>query len=67
MHEVLPAMPVAKKPKTLNKSASHKLVDRKSPLDALSNAGAAAAFLAALGREVRRSRAKRGMTRRQFQ
>jgi XRE family aerobic/anaerobic benzoate catabolism transcriptional regulator len=59
-------MPIAKKPKTHNKSANHKLVDRKSPLDALSNAGAAAAFLAALGREVRRSRAKRGMTRRQL-
>lgn len=64
-------MPIAKKPKTTsnkthNKSANHKLVDRKSPLDALSNAGAAAAFLAAIGREVRRSRAKRGMTRRQL-
>ena len=59
-------MPIAKKPKTHNKSASHKLADRKSPLDALSNAGAGAAFLAALGREVRRSRAKRGMTRRQM-
>src|SRR6266568_766747 len=59
-------MPIAKKPKTHNKSANHKLADRKSPLDALSNAGAGAAFLAALGREVRRSRAKRGMTRRQM-
>src|SRR6266566_5420386 len=66
MHEALPAMPIAKRRKTHNKSASHKLADRKSPLDALSNAGAAAAFLTALGREVRRSRAKRGMTRRQL-
>src|SRR5438874_9322353 len=73
---VLPAMPIAKKAKTQrkphNKSAGHKLADRKPPLDAksplvaLSNAGAAAAFLTALGREVRRSRAKRGMTRRQL-
>jgi XRE family aerobic/anaerobic benzoate catabolism transcriptional regulator len=73
-------MPLAKKPKiqattqrkTHNKSANHKLADRKlpldvkPPLDALSNGGAAAAFLTALGREVRRSRAKRGMTRRQL-
>jgi XRE family transcriptional regulator, aerobic/anaerobic benzoate catabolism transcriptional regulator len=63
-------MPAAKKPKTRpkthNKSASHKSADRKSRPVALSNAGAAAAFLAALGREVRRSRAKRGMTRRQL-
>jgi XRE family transcriptional regulator, aerobic/anaerobic benzoate catabolism transcriptional regulator len=63
-------MPIAKKPKTQrkthNKSANHKLADRKSPLDASSNAGAAAAFLTALGREVRLSRAKRGMTRRQL-
>jgi XRE family aerobic/anaerobic benzoate catabolism transcriptional regulator len=73
-------MPLAKKPKiqattqrkTHNKSANHKLADRKLPLDvkpaldALSNGGAAAAFLTALGREVRRSRAKRGMTRRQL-
>jgi XRE family aerobic/anaerobic benzoate catabolism transcriptional regulator len=34
--------------------------------EAQSNARAAAAFLAGLGREVRRSRAKRGMTRRQL-
>jgi XRE family aerobic/anaerobic benzoate catabolism transcriptional regulator len=59
-------MPVAKNPKTHNKSASHKSADRKSRPHALSNAGAAAPFLAALGREVRRSRAKCGMTRRQL-
>src|SRR4029077_14296200 len=64
------AMPIAKKPKTRpkthDKSASHKSADRKSRPVALSNTGAAAAFLAALGHELRRSRAKRGMTRRQL-
>jgi XRE family aerobic/anaerobic benzoate catabolism transcriptional regulator len=39
---------------------------RKSAPDAQANGRAAADFLAALGREVRRARAKRGMTRRQL-
>ena len=39
---------------------------RKSALDAQANGRAAAGFLGALGREVRRGRAKRGMTRRQL-
>src|ERR1700752_2731657 len=39
---------------------------RKSGPDAQANGRAAAGFLAALGREVRRGRAKRGMTRRQL-
>ena len=46
----------ARKAKTLRKSAP----------DAQANGRAAAGFLAALGREVRRGRAKRGMTRRQL-
>ena len=49
-------MPPARKAKTLRKSAP----------DAQANGRAAADFLAALGREVRRARAKRGMTRRQL-
>ncbi len=39
---------------------------RKRPPETQANGRAAAAFLAALGREVRRGRAKRGMTRRQL-
>jgi XRE family transcriptional regulator, aerobic/anaerobic benzoate catabolism transcriptional regulator len=39
---------------------------RKSAFAALSETAAAAAFLAAIGQEVRRHRAKRGMTRRQL-
>jgi XRE family aerobic/anaerobic benzoate catabolism transcriptional regulator len=50
------AEPPARKAKTLRKSAP----------DAQANGRAAADFLAALGREVRRARAKRGMTRRQL-
>ena len=46
----------ARKAKTLRKSAP----------DAQANGRAAAGFLAALGREMRRGRAKRGMTRRQL-
>jgi XRE family aerobic/anaerobic benzoate catabolism transcriptional regulator len=46
----------ARKPKIL----------RKSSPDAQANGRAAAGFLAALGREVRHGRAKRGMTRRQL-
>jgi XRE family transcriptional regulator, aerobic/anaerobic benzoate catabolism transcriptional regulator len=52
---------LARNPRTLrNKSV------RKSAPDAQANGRAAAGFLAALGREVRRGRAKRGMTRRQL-
>src|SRR5499427_2058975 len=50
------AVPPARKAKTLRKSAP----------DAQANGRAAADFLAALGGEVRRARAKRGMTRRQL-
>ena len=54
-------MRLARNPRTLrNKSV------RKSAPDAQANGRAAAGFLAALGREVRRGRAKRGMTRRQL-
>lgn len=49
-------MPLARKSRT----------NRKSAVDAQLNARVVAAFLAELGREVRRSRAKRGMTRRQL-
>ena len=49
-------MPLARKSRT----------NRKSVVDAQLNARAVAAFLAELGREVRRCRAKRGMTRRQL-
>jgi XRE family aerobic/anaerobic benzoate catabolism transcriptional regulator len=52
----LDAVRPARKAKTLRKSAP----------DAQANGRAAADFLAALGREVRRARAKRGMTRRQL-
>jgi XRE family transcriptional regulator, aerobic/anaerobic benzoate catabolism transcriptional regulator len=52
---------VAKKSKALQKAAH-----RKAPLQAQSNGRAAAALLAGIGREVRRNRAKRGMTRRQL-
>jgi XRE family transcriptional regulator, aerobic/anaerobic benzoate catabolism transcriptional regulator len=52
---------LARKPRILrNKSV------RKSTPDAQANGRADAGFLAALGREVRRGRAKRGMTRRQL-
>src|SRR5262249_56022429 len=50
------AVPPARKAKTLRKSAP----------EAQANGRAAAGFLAALGREVRRGRAKSGMTRRQL-
>ena len=49
-------MRLARKPRTLRKSAA----------EAQANGRLAAGFLAALGREVRRGRAKRGMTRRQL-
>jgi XRE family aerobic/anaerobic benzoate catabolism transcriptional regulator len=52
----LDAVRPARKAKTLRKSAP----------DAQANGRAAAGFLAAIGREVRRGRAKRGMTRRQL-
>jgi XRE family aerobic/anaerobic benzoate catabolism transcriptional regulator len=55
LHEILPAVPTAK-PKA-----------RQKPVPAVPNSSSAvAAFLAAIGREVRRHRAKRGMTRRQL-
>lgn len=54
-------MRLSRNPRTLrNKSV------RKSAPDAQANGRAAAGFLAALGGEVRRGRAKRGMTRRQL-
>jgi len=52
---------VAKKSKAQRNAAK-----RKTPPDAQNNSRAAAAFLACIGREVRRHRAKRGMTRRQL-
>jgi XRE family aerobic/anaerobic benzoate catabolism transcriptional regulator len=55
VHEV-ERVPLARKSRT----------NRKSAVDAQLNARVVAAFLAELGREVRRSRAKRGMTRRQL-
>src|ERR1700752_396170 len=55
------AVRLARNPRNLrNKSV------RKSAPDAQANGRAAAGFLAALGREVRRGRAKSGMTRRQL-
>ena len=54
-------MAVAKKPKTHRNAA-----EPKAPRGAKNNSRAAAAFLAGIGREVRRNRAKRGMTRRQL-
>ena len=54
-------MAVAKKPKTYRNAA-----EPKAPRGAKNNSRAAAAFLAGIGREVRRNRAKRGMTRRQL-
>ena len=55
------AVRLARKPRiSRNKSL------RKSAPDAQANGRAAAGFLAALGGEVRRGRAKRGMTRRQL-
>src|SRR5262252_10940277 len=56
MHERPAAVRPMKKPRTL----------RKPEPERDANGRAAAAFLAALGREVRRGRAKRGMTRRQL-
>jgi XRE family aerobic/anaerobic benzoate catabolism transcriptional regulator len=55
VHEV-ERVPLARKSRT----------NRKSAVDTQLNARVVAAFLAELGREVRRSRAKRGMTRRQL-
>jgi XRE family aerobic/anaerobic benzoate catabolism transcriptional regulator len=54
VHEAIAAVPLAKKLKT----------NRRPVLEA--NGRVAAAFLAELGRQVRRGRAKRGMTRRQL-
>src|SRR5271155_1705363 len=47
-------------------SVSAKPKTRSKPPSPSSGAAAVAAFLAAIGREVRRQRAKRGMTRRQL-
>ena len=62
-------MRLAKKPKTLRKSSLRKTLrtpsDTRGP-QTPGNGRLAAEFLAALGREVRRGRAKRGMTRRQL-
>jgi XRE family transcriptional regulator, aerobic/anaerobic benzoate catabolism transcriptional regulator len=52
---------IAKKAKAHRKAAQ-----RETPPDRQSNGRAAAALLAGIGREVRRNRAKRGMTRRQL-
>jgi len=52
---------VAKKSKPPRNAA-----DRKTPSEEQNNSRAAAAFLAGIAREVRRHRAKRGMTRRQL-
>jgi XRE family aerobic/anaerobic benzoate catabolism transcriptional regulator len=54
------AVRLARKPRISRKSS------RKSAPDAQANGRAAAGFLAVLGGEVRRGRAKRGMTRRQL-
>ena len=58
------AMRFGKQSTTLRKTSPK--TARKPAPEALSNGRAAAAFLVALGREVRRGRAKRGMTRRQL-
>jgi XRE family transcriptional regulator, aerobic/anaerobic benzoate catabolism transcriptional regulator len=60
MHEAA-AVAVAKKSKARQHSAH-----RKAPPDVQGNGRAAIAFLAGVGLEVRRNRAKRGMTRRQL-
>ena len=59
-------MTVAKKPRAHRSSARHTAADAPTPLQAQSNNRAAAAWLAGIGSEVRRNRAKRGMTRRQL-
>jgi XRE family transcriptional regulator, aerobic/anaerobic benzoate catabolism transcriptional regulator len=56
VHEAIGAVRPARKARTLRKSAP----------DTQANGRAAAGFLSELGREVRRGRAKRGMTRRQL-
>ena len=61
VREAPPAVAVAKKAKGHRKAAQ-----RETPPDAQNNGRAAAALLAGIGREVRRNRAKRGMTRRQL-
>jgi XRE family transcriptional regulator, aerobic/anaerobic benzoate catabolism transcriptional regulator len=71
MHEAAPAMTVAKRAKAhrspAHRSPAHQTAaDRTTPLLAQSNGQAAAALLAGIGAEVRRNRAKRGMTRRQL-
>jgi XRE family transcriptional regulator, aerobic/anaerobic benzoate catabolism transcriptional regulator len=70
MHEAAPAMTVAKKDRVNRNpvhrgAACHAAADRTTPLQTQSN-NRAAAWLAGIGAEVRRNRAKRGMTRRQL-
>jgi XRE family transcriptional regulator, aerobic/anaerobic benzoate catabolism transcriptional regulator len=71
MHETMPAMTVAKKAK-VHRSPAHRspavraTADRTGPLQAQGNGRAVASWLAGIGSEVRRNRAKRGMTRRQL-
>jgi XRE family aerobic/anaerobic benzoate catabolism transcriptional regulator len=59
-------MTTAKKGKTHRHLAPHPAADRTTPLQGHGNNRAAAALLAGIGAEVRRCRAKRGMTRRQL-
>jgi XRE family transcriptional regulator, aerobic/anaerobic benzoate catabolism transcriptional regulator len=71
MHEAVPALTVAKRAKAHRSSAHrgparHTAADRTTPLQAQSDGHAAGAGLASIGAEVRRNRAKRGMTRRQL-
>jgi XRE family transcriptional regulator, aerobic/anaerobic benzoate catabolism transcriptional regulator len=76
MHEVVPAMTVTKKDKAhrsrTHRSAAHRstalqaAADGTLPPQAQSNSRAVAAWLAGIGVEVRRNRAKCGMTRRQL-
>jgi XRE family aerobic/anaerobic benzoate catabolism transcriptional regulator len=71
MHEAAPAMTVVKKAKAHRSPAHrsparHTVAGRTTMLQAQSNGRAAAALLASIGAEVRRNRAKRGMTRRQL-
>ena len=71
MHEAVQAMTVVKKAKAHRSRAhrspaAHTAADRATRPQAQSNGRAVAAWLAGIGVEVRRNRAKRGMTRRQL-
>jgi XRE family transcriptional regulator, aerobic/anaerobic benzoate catabolism transcriptional regulator len=71
MHEAVQAMTVVKKAKAdrsraHRSPAAHTAADRATRPQAQSNGRAVAAWLAGIGAEVRRNRAKRGMTRRQL-